>query len=46
MNVEEFKLKINKIKFWVLILHKDIWIWIGVVLDCGQFYKGLNKRLL
>jgi hypothetical protein len=35
MNAEEFKLKIYKIKFWVLVLIKDVWIWIGDVLDCG-----------
>jgi len=35
MNVEKFKLKIYEIKFWVLVLVKDIWIWIGVMLNCG-----------
>jgi hypothetical protein len=27
MNVEEFKLKFYQIKFLVLVLVKDIWIW-------------------
>jgi hypothetical protein len=41
MNVEEFKLKIHWIKFWVLVVKKDVWTWIGVALDCDSFYKGL-----
>jgi hypothetical protein len=35
MNVEKFKLKIYYIKFWILIFKEDVWIWIGVALDCG-----------
>jgi len=35
MNVEELKLKFLLTKIWVLVLVKDIWIWIGVALDYG-----------
>jgi hypothetical protein len=35
MNVEEIKLKIHEIKFWVLVLNKDVWTWIGVASNCG-----------
>jgi len=35
----EFKLKIHTIKFWVLVFKKDVWIWIGVVLDVVNFTK-------
>jgi len=34
MNVEKFKLKIHRIKFWLLVVKKDVWIWIGATLDC------------
>jgi hypothetical protein len=35
MNVEEFKLEIYWIKLWVLVLVKDVWIWINVASYCG-----------
>jgi hypothetical protein len=34
MNVEEYKLKIHEIDFWVLVSQNDVWTWIGVTLDC------------
>jgi hypothetical protein len=37
MNVEEFKIKIEKKVFWVLFLIKDLWTWIIVVSKAINF---------
>jgi len=46
MNVEELKLNFYQIKNWVLVSVEDIWIWIGVMSNCGWFYQGLIRTIL
>jgi hypothetical protein len=46
MKVKEFKLKIHEIQFWVLVFRKDIWTWIGVMLDVVNFTKDYCNNII